>query len=82
MCHLTKDFYIFSENPDLNPADIIPDGRYSHIHQVQERLSFLRFLLKVNGSCLYLLHGTGCFAKALFACLHRMIVRLYKSYFS
>lgn len=34
------------ENPDLNPADIIPDGRYNHIYQVQERLSFLRFLLK------------------------------------
>ena len=38
----------FSENPDLNPADIIPDGRYNHIYQVQERLSFLRFLLKVS----------------------------------
>ncbi|KAG7177623.1 ubiquitin carboxyl-terminal hydrolase FAF-X-like [Homarus americanus] len=34
------------ENPDLNPADIVPDRRYNHIFQVQERLSFLRFLLK------------------------------------
>ncbi|XP_047471205.1 probable ubiquitin carboxyl-terminal hydrolase FAF-X isoform X2 [Penaeus chinensis] len=34
------------ENPDLNPAEIIPDGRYNHICQVQERLNFLRFLLK------------------------------------
>ncbi|XP_064082430.1 probable ubiquitin carboxyl-terminal hydrolase FAF-X isoform X2 [Macrobrachium nipponense] len=34
------------ENPDLNPAEIVPDSRYNHIFQVQERLSFLRFLLK------------------------------------
>ncbi|CAL4062679.1 unnamed protein product [Meganyctiphanes norvegica] len=34
------------ENPELNPAEIVPDGRYNHIAQVQERLSFLRFLLK------------------------------------
>ncbi|KAK7070589.1 putative ubiquitin carboxyl-terminal hydrolase FAF-X [Halocaridina rubra] len=34
------------ENPDLNPAEIVPDGRYNHVFQVQERLSFLRFLLK------------------------------------
>ncbi len=29
-----------------DPTDFYPDGRYNHILQVQERLSFLRFLLK------------------------------------
>ncbi|KAK3596917.1 hypothetical protein CHS0354_031696 [Potamilus streckersoni] len=28
------------------PANIFPDGRFNHIQQVQERLRFLRFLLK------------------------------------
>ena len=34
------------ENPNINPASIVPDSRYNHIAQVQDRLSFLRFLLK------------------------------------
>lgn len=29
-----------------NPLEFLPDGRYNHIAQVQERLNFLRFLLK------------------------------------
>lgn len=29
-----------------DPADFFPDGRYNHLSHVQERLSFLRFLLK------------------------------------
>ena len=29
-----------------NPEDLYPDGRYNHVIQVQERLNFLRFLLK------------------------------------
>lgn len=29
-----------------DPEDFLPDGRYNHVLQVQERLSFLRFLLK------------------------------------
>ena len=29
-----------------NPEDLYPDGRYNHVLQVQERLNFLRFLLK------------------------------------
>ncbi|XP_076067071.1 ubiquitin carboxyl-terminal hydrolase-like faf isoform X3 [Oratosquilla oratoria] len=37
---------LLSENPEIDPAQIVPDGRYNHILQVQERLSFLRFLLK------------------------------------
>jgi len=36
----------FSEHPDADPANIVPDGRYNHIQQVKERLHFLRFLLK------------------------------------
>ena len=30
------------EHPDDDPATILPDGRFSHIQQVQERLKFLR----------------------------------------
>jgi len=34
------------ENLRLIPVEIVPDGHYNHISQVQKRLSFLRFLLK------------------------------------
>ncbi|KAK4027909.1 probable ubiquitin carboxyl-terminal hydrolase FAF-X [Daphnia magna] len=35
------------DNPaNYDPLTHLPDGRYSHVLQVQERLSFLRFLLK------------------------------------
>ncbi|KAB7498699.1 putative ubiquitin carboxyl-terminal hydrolase FAF-X, partial [Armadillidium nasatum] len=34
------------DNTNIVASDIFPDGRYNHIAQVQERLSFLRFLLK------------------------------------
>ncbi|XP_066599991.1 ubiquitin carboxyl-terminal hydrolase 9X [Prorops nasuta] len=37
---------LVKKNPDLDPNTFMPDGRYNHIVQVQERLSFLRFLLK------------------------------------
>ena len=30
------------ENPDIEPVNILPDGRFNHIQQVQERLKFLR----------------------------------------
>lgn len=33
--------------PELDSAKFCPDGRYCHELQVQERLNFLRFLLKV-----------------------------------
>ncbi|XP_044752373.1 probable ubiquitin carboxyl-terminal hydrolase FAF-X [Coccinella septempunctata] len=33
-------------NPELTSETYTPDGRYSHTLQVQERLNFLRFLLK------------------------------------
>ena len=32
-----------SEHPDEEPSQIMPDGRFSHIMQVQERLRFLRY---------------------------------------
>ncbi len=35
-----------TEQPDMDPANILPDGRFNHVQQVQERLRFLRFLLK------------------------------------
>lgn len=34
------------ENPTLDPNVINPNSRFSHIQEVQERLNFLRFLLK------------------------------------
>jgi hypothetical protein len=38
---------LVSENNGLDPNSFFPDNRYNHIQQVQERLNFLRFLLKV-----------------------------------
>ncbi|KAL1497662.1 hypothetical protein ABEB36_008585 [Hypothenemus hampei] len=37
---------IYQERPELTAETYVPDGRYSHNLQVQERLNFLRFLLK------------------------------------
>ena len=37
---------VAEDNPGINPMTIVPDGRYNHVLQVQDRLSFLRFLLK------------------------------------
>uniref|UniRef100_A0A146LHV0 ubiquitinyl hydrolase 1 n=3 Tax=Lygus hesperus TaxID=30085 RepID=A0A146LHV0_LYGHE len=37
---------VVAENPQLDPNEYYPDKRYNHIAQVQERLNFLRFLLK------------------------------------
>ncbi|KAL8574498.1 putative ubiquitin carboxyl-terminal hydrolase FAF-X [Nucella lapillus] len=34
------------EHPTEDPTTILPDGRFHHMLQVQERLRFLRFLLK------------------------------------
>ncbi|XP_071799117.1 ubiquitin carboxyl-terminal hydrolase 9X-like isoform X1 [Asterias amurensis] len=37
---------IAKENPEVDPHDVSTDSRYSHVQQVQERLNYLRFLLK------------------------------------
>ncbi|XP_050309267.1 probable ubiquitin carboxyl-terminal hydrolase FAF-X isoform X2 [Anthonomus grandis grandis] len=37
---------LYKENPSLTAETYVPDGRYCHNLQVQERLNFLRFLLK------------------------------------
>lgn len=34
------------EQPTLKPSDIFLDNRYPHVQQIQERLEFLKFLLK------------------------------------
>jgi ubiquitin carboxyl-terminal hydrolase 9/24 len=39
---------LVNENPDIDANTYTPDRRYNHIMQVQERLNFLRFLLKVS----------------------------------
>ncbi|XP_065223298.1 probable ubiquitin carboxyl-terminal hydrolase FAF-X isoform X3 [Planococcus citri] len=43
---------VVKDHPDLDPSTYYPDKRYNHIQQVQERLSFLRFLLKDGRLCL------------------------------
>ncbi|XP_030747882.1 probable ubiquitin carboxyl-terminal hydrolase FAF-X isoform X2 [Sitophilus oryzae] len=37
---------LYKERPELTAETYVPDGRYCHVLQVQERLNFLRFLLK------------------------------------
>lgn len=37
---------LMNDSPDLTSETYLPDGRYCHALQVQERLNFLRFLLK------------------------------------
>ncbi|KAF5307812.1 hypothetical protein FQR65_LT06684 [Abscondita terminalis] len=37
---------LVQDHPELTSDTYLPDGRYSHALQVQERLNFLRFLLK------------------------------------
>jgi len=36
----------FAEHPNADPTMIFPDGRFNHVQQVNDRLRFLRFLLK------------------------------------
>ncbi|XP_071949723.1 ubiquitin carboxyl-terminal hydrolase 9X-like isoform X2 [Antedon mediterranea] len=38
--------HMAKENAGLDPHSLLPGDRYSHVQQVQERLHFLRFLLK------------------------------------
>ena len=33
---------LFTEHPELDPATILPDGRFNHVVQIQERLRFMR----------------------------------------
>ncbi|CAG9771327.1 unnamed protein product [Ceutorhynchus assimilis] len=37
---------LYKDRPELTAETYMPDGRYPHLLQVQERLNFLRFLLK------------------------------------
>lgn len=60
--YMDKVRQIVKENPEIDANTYMPDGRYNHIMQVQERLNFLRFLLKVRFSIEsrninYLWHG-------------------------
>ena len=36
---------VVAGKPDVNPVEEFPDGRYSHVQQVQERLNFLRWVI-------------------------------------
>ncbi|VDH98041.1 ubiquitin carboxyl-terminal hydrolase 9/24 [Mytilus galloprovincialis] len=44
--YMEKSRVFAKEHPDLDPATILPDGRFNHVVQIQERLKFMRFLLK------------------------------------
>lgn len=44
--YMNKARQYAKEHPGVEPENILPDGRFSHVEQVQERLRFLRFLLK------------------------------------
>ncbi|XP_054272313.1 probable ubiquitin carboxyl-terminal hydrolase FAF-X isoform X2 [Macrosteles quadrilineatus] len=45
-CYMDKVRQLVKDKPDLDPNAYFPDKRYNHVAQVQERLNFLRFLLK------------------------------------
>lgn len=44
--YMNRAHVMAKEYPDLDPNSVSPDSRFSHVQQVQERLNFLRFLLK------------------------------------
>ncbi|XP_066267004.1 ubiquitin carboxyl-terminal hydrolase 9X-like isoform X4 [Branchiostoma lanceolatum] len=44
--YMNKVRGMLKENPDMDPNVVQPSERYTHLQQVQERLNFLRFLLK------------------------------------
>ncbi|XP_011304639.1 probable ubiquitin carboxyl-terminal hydrolase FAF-X [Fopius arisanus] len=44
--YMDKVRQLVRENSDIDVMTFMPDGRYNHVMQVQERLNFLRFLLK------------------------------------
>lgn len=46
--YMEKVRQLVKENPEIDANTFMPDNRYNHIMQVQERLNFLRFLLKVS----------------------------------
>ncbi|CAC5422077.1 USP9_24 [Mytilus coruscus] len=43
--YMEKSRVFAKEHPDLDPATILPDGRFNHVIQIQERLKFMRFVL-------------------------------------
>lgn len=45
-CYMDHLRNLIKETPELTSETYLPDGRYNHVMQVQERLNFLRFLLK------------------------------------
>lgn len=44
--YMNRSRKLARDNPHLNPHEIHPGSRFSHIQEVQERLNFLRFVLK------------------------------------
>ncbi|CAH3106557.1 unnamed protein product [Porites lobata] len=44
--YMKKVYSLLESKPNVDPSEIQIDGRYNHSFQVQERLNFLRFLLK------------------------------------
>ncbi|BES97389.1 ubiquitin carboxyl-terminal hydrolase [Nesidiocoris tenuis] len=44
--YINRTRNVVAENPNIDPNEYYPDKRFNHISQVQERLNFLKFLLK------------------------------------
>lgn len=58
--YMDKVRQLVKENPEIDANTFMPDGRYNHIIQVQERLNFLRFLLKVRVTTSRKIHTSLC----------------------
>lgn len=59
--YMEKVRQLVKENPDIDPNTYSPDRRYNHIMQVQERLNFLRFLLKVKSHVVSIILHSYCY---------------------
>ncbi|CAF4473380.1 unnamed protein product, partial [Didymodactylos carnosus] len=65
LCQYMKNARIYKEDSKATiPEDYYPDGRFNHIQQIQERLSFLKFILKEGH--LYLMAD---YSKSIWKCL-------------
>ncbi|CAF1048629.1 unnamed protein product, partial [Didymodactylos carnosus] len=65
LCQYMKNAKIYKESPKAtSPEDYYPDNRFNHIQQIQERLSFLKFILKEGH--LYLVAD---YSKSIWTCL-------------
>ncbi|XP_065644318.1 ubiquitin carboxyl-terminal hydrolase 9X isoform X4 [Hydra vulgaris] len=43
--YMSKIHNLYQNDTSINPEELLPDRRYPHVRQIQERLDFLRFIL-------------------------------------